>query len=160
LHKALCLIAAKHVPKQEAEDIVQQTYRGIRSGARAWDPAKDPDFAIFAGMVVVSNARNWRAISFNKHRDRGSFDATDQARIASVGASPEALAIAKQEFTLAFDKAFPKGSIEHALFALVRRGITDVHEQARALGVGVERIRQLIARIHTVCNGIIQKERT
>jgi hypothetical protein len=47
------------------------SYRGIRSGARAWDPEKDPDFAVFAGMVVLSNARNWRDESFNK-RSRDS----------------------------------------------------------------------------------------
>ena len=157
LRKALCVIAAKHAPPQESEDIVAQSYRGIRSGARPWDPEKEPDFAVFAGMVVVSNARNWRATSFNKRRDRGSFDDTAQRRVAGVGASPEAVAIAKQEFTWAFGQAFSERSIEHALFGLIKRGVTDPSTQARALGVSVERVRQLIARIHAVTSGIIQR---
>jgi hypothetical protein len=157
LRAALVVIAAKNAPAREAEDIVSQSYRGIRSGARAWDPEKEPDFAVFAGLVVLSNARNWREISFNKRRDRGAFDETSQRRVASLGASPEAIAIAKEEFARAFETAFSKGTLEHALFELVKRGVTNPVAQAKALDVGVERIRQLVARIHAVCGGIIQK---
>ncbi len=136
------------------------SYRGIRSGTRPWDPEKEPDFAVFAGMVVLSNARNWREISFNKRRDRGAFDETSQRRIASMGASPEAVAIAKQEFVRTFEKAFRKGSPEDALFDLVKRGVTKPAEQAKALGLDIERVRQLVARIHAVCNRIIEKEQS
>jgi hypothetical protein len=160
LFKALIVIAGKNAPRQEAEDIVLQSYRGIRSGTRAWDPEKEPDFAVFAGMVVLSNARNWREISFNKRRDRGTFDETSQRRIAGIGVSPERIAIAKQEFVRAFEKAFRKGSPEDALFDLVKRGVAKPAEQAKALGLDVERVRQLLARIHVVCNRIIEKEQS
>ncbi len=160
LSNALHHIAAKNAPKQEASDIVAMSYRGIRSGARAWDPEKEPDFAVFAGMVVLSNARNWRDESFNKRRDRGAFDETSQRRVAGALASPERIAIAKEEFSRAFEKAFRKGSPEDALFDLVKRGVTKPEEQAKALGMDVERVRQLVAHIHAVCNGIIQKEQS
>jgi hypothetical protein len=157
LRKALLHLAAKHASLQEAEDIVAQSFRGIRSGSRVWDPEKEPDFAIFAGMVVVSNAKHWRVEAFNRRRDRGAFDETAQRRVAGVGASPEQIAILKQEFTRAFETAFRKGSLEDRLFEAIKRGINHPADQAKALGVTVEQIRQLVARVHAVCNRIIQE---
>jgi hypothetical protein len=157
LRHALLHLAAKHASKQEAEDIVAQSFRGIRSGTRVWDPAKEPDFAIFAGMVVVSNAKNWRHESFNRRRDKGSFDETAQRRVAGVGASPEQVAILKQEFARAFETAFRKGSLEDRLFEAIKQGVSHPADQAKALGVTIEQTRQLVARIHEVCNRIIQE---
>jgi hypothetical protein len=157
LRKALLHLAAKHASLQEAEDIVAQSFRGIRSGSRVWDREKEPDFAVFAGMVVVSNAKHWRVEAFNRRRDRGSFDETSQRRVAGPGASPERIAILKQEFTRAFGVAFRQGSHEDRLFELIKRGVTDPIDQAKALGVTVERVRQLVARVHAVCNRIIQE---
>jgi hypothetical protein len=157
LRKALLHLAAKHASQQEAEDIVAQSYRGIRSGSRVWDREKEPDFAVFAGMVVVSNAKHWRAEAFNRRRNKGSFDETSQRRVAGTGANPEQVAILKQEFARAFATAFRKGSLEDRLFEAIKRGITQPVDQAEALGVSVEKVRQLVARVHEVCNRIIQE---
>jgi hypothetical protein len=142
---------------QEAEDIVAQSFRGIRSGSRVWDPEKEPDFAIFAGMVVVSNAKHWRVEAFNRRRDRGAFDETAQRRVAGVGASPRANRHPQAGVHARVRDGLSQGQPRRPALRSDQRGINHPADQAKALGVTVEQIRQLVARVHAVCNRIIQE---
>ena len=159
LRKALGLIAAKNAPPQDAEDIVGEAYSSLKSGSRTWDPEANPDFAVFAGMVVLSTARNWRGEAWNRRRDRGGFDETRQRWVVSTRLGPEQTAILKQEFERAFYEAFRKDSLEDRLFELVKKGVSDPADQAEALGISTERVRALVGRINRVCNNLIEKNK-
>jgi hypothetical protein len=110
-------------------------------------------------MVVVSNARHWLRGPFNRRRAKGTLEETEHRRTGRRPLDPEQMAIVKQEFRIAFDASFRKGSPEDRLFELVLRGVTDPALQARALGVSLEEVRALIGRINRVCNNVIEKKK-
>jgi DNA-directed RNA polymerase specialized sigma24 family protein len=155
-----------------AEDLVSDTYEGIRSGRRQWDSERDPDFARFAGSVLLSNIDNWRKEAHNRLRDR-KYDVyahgADQdpeikdrhedrrPKLAAVetAPSPEEIVMMRELIERAFAMVFDPRGVEYALLSLFKRGVSDTIEQARILGMPVDEVRETIQRVDRIINNVI-----